>query len=113
MALLPPGTKVGRFEITGVLGEGAMRVVYLAHDPQIDRPVALKMLRPEALVGEHGKEIESRFLKEAKLVARLSHPTVVTIYEPGEDKGAWYIAMEDLEVQAPSSWLGPQHVLSH
>ncbi len=83
MALLPPGTKVGRFEITGVLGEGAMGVVYLAHDPQIDRPVALKMLRPEALVGEHGKEVESRFLKEAKLVGRLSHPNVVTIYEAG------------------------------
>jgi eukaryotic-like serine/threonine-protein kinase len=112
MALLPPGTKLGRFEITGVLGEGAMGVVYLAHDPQIDRPVALKMLRPEALVGEHGKEIESRFLKEAKLVGRLSHPNVVTIYEAGEDKGAAYIAMEYVEGQPLTAWLGPQRDLS-
>jgi len=112
MALLPPGTKVGRFEITGVLGEGAMGVVYLAHDPQIDRPVALKMLRPEALVGEHGKEVESRFLKEAKLVGRLSHPNVVTIYEAGEDKGTAYIAMEYVEGQPLTAWLGPQSVLS-
>jgi serine/threonine-protein kinase len=112
MPLLPPGTKLGRFEITGVLGEGAMGVVYLAHDPQIDRPVALKMLRPEALVGEHGKEIESRFLKEAKLVGRLSHPNVVTIYEAGEDKGTAYIAMEYVEGQPLTAWLGPQSVLS-
>jgi predicted Ser/Thr protein kinase len=95
-----------------VLGEGAMGVVYLAHDPQIDRPVALKMLRPEALVGEHGKEIESRFLKEAKLVGRLSHPNVVTIYEAGEDKGAAYIAMEYVEGQPLTAWLGPKSVLS-
>jgi predicted Ser/Thr protein kinase len=112
MALLPPGSKLGRFEITGVLGEGAMGVVYLAHDPQIDRPVALKMLRPEAIVGEHGKEIESRFLKEAKLVGRLSHPNVVTIYEAGEDKGAAYIAMEYVEGKPLTAWLGPNRDLS-
>src|SRR5215470_12578229 len=112
MPLLAPGSKLGRFEITGVLGEGAMGVVYLAHDPQIERPVALKMLRPEAIAGEHAKEIESRFLKEAKLAGRLSHPNVVTVYEAGEDKGAAYIAMEFVDGQALTAFMGPQGDLS-
>jgi len=43
---LAAGSRLGRFEIVGILGEGAMGVVYLAHDPQIERPVALKTLRP-------------------------------------------------------------------
>src|SRR5262249_4579047 len=112
MPLLAPGSRLGRFEITGVLGEGAMGVVYLAHDPQIDRPGALKILRPEAVAGEHGKEIESRFLKEAKLAGRLSHPNIVTVYEAGEDKGAAYIAMEFVDGKALTGWLGPGADLS-
>ena len=52
MTALPPGSRLGRFEIAGVLGEGAMGVVYLAHDPHIERPVALKTLRAEAAAGE-------------------------------------------------------------
>ena len=48
MSVLPPGSKLGRFEISGVLGQGAMGVVYLAHDPEIERPVAIKTVRSEA-----------------------------------------------------------------
>ena len=48
MTALAPGTRLGRFEISGVVGEGAMGIVYLAHDPQIDRPVALKTLKSDA-----------------------------------------------------------------
>src|ERR1700736_127457 len=66
MTNLPPGSRIGRFEISGVLGEGAMGVVYLAHDPQIERPVAIKTLRSSA-AGSSTGELESRFLKEAKL----------------------------------------------
>jgi predicted Ser/Thr protein kinase len=92
------GSKLGRFEITGVLGEGAMGTVYLAHDPQIDRPVAVKTLRRD-LVGEDGSEIATRFLKEAKLAGRLQHPNIVTIYEAGTDQGVDYIAMEYVDGQ--------------
>ena len=68
------GSKLARFEITGILGEGAMGTVYLAHDPQIERPVAVKTLRLDA-GGEQGQEIASRFLKEAKLAGGFSIPT--------------------------------------
>ena len=87
------GSTLGRFEITGVLGEGAMGTVYLAHDPQIERPVAIKTLRLGA-GGEQGEEIASRFLKEAKLAGRLQHPNIVTVYEAGRDQGVDFIAME-------------------
>ncbi len=87
------GSTLARFEITGVLGEGAMGTVYLAHDPQIERPVAVKTLRPGA-GGEQAQEIASRFLKEAKLAGRLQHPNIVTVYEAGRDQGVDFIAME-------------------
>jgi len=90
------GSKLGRFEITGVLGEGAMGTVYLAHDPQIDRPVAIKTLRLQT-GGEQGQEIANRFLKEAKLAGRLQHPNIVTIYEAGRDQGVDFIAMEYID----------------
>jgi serine/threonine-protein kinase len=109
---LAPGTRLGRFQITGVLGEGAMGIVYLAHDPQIDRPVALKTLRPEAVSGGFGQEIETRFLKEAKLAGRLSQPNIVTIYEAGEDKGVAYIAMEHVDGEPLTRFLKPGSELS-
>ncbi len=90
------GSKLGRFEITGVLGEGAMGTVYLAHDPQIERPVAIKTLRLEA-GGEQAQEIANRFQKEAKLAGRLQHPNIVTIYEAGRDQGVDFIAMEFID----------------
>jgi len=97
MSVLPPGSKLGRYEITAVIGQGAMGVVYLAHDPEIDRPVALKTIRPEALRGESAAEVEQRFLKEAKLAGRLQHPNVVTVYDVGRDRGDFFIAMEYVE----------------
>jgi len=93
---LPLGSRLGRFEITGVLGEGAMGTVYLAHDPQIERPVAVKTLRLEGSQ-EQGKDLASRFLKEAKLAGRLQHPNIVTIYEAGRDQNTDFIAMEYVE----------------
>jgi len=98
------GSKLGRFEITGVLGEGAMGTVYLAHDPQIERPVAIKTLRP-GMGGERGEEIANRFQKEAKLAGRLQHPNIVTIYEAGRDQGVDFIAMEYIDGEPLNSML--------
>ena len=95
MRNLSPGATLGRFRIVSVLGEGAMGVVYLAEDPEIERRVAIKTLRalseasPDAVA-----ELEARFLKEAKLAGRLQHPNVVTVYEVGRDGGTAFIAME-------------------
>jgi eukaryotic-like serine/threonine-protein kinase len=71
-----------------------MGVVYLAHDPQIDRPVALKVLRADRMVSE---EFVERFLKEARAIGRLTHPNIVVVYDVGRDHGTIYIAMEYLE----------------
>ncbi len=94
MSLLPPGSKLGRFEISGVLGQGAMGVVYLAHDPDIDRPVALKTIRSGAAREDNASELEARFLKEARLAGRLQHPNIVTVYDVGHDGDLLFIAME-------------------
>ena len=84
----------GRHRIVKELGKGAMGVVYQAHDPQIDRLVALKVLRPDRVTTE---AFLQRFMKEAKAIGRLSHPNMVIVYDVGEDHGTVYIAMEFLE----------------
>jgi eukaryotic-like serine/threonine-protein kinase len=94
MSLLPAGSKLGRFQIASVLGQGAMGVVYLAHDPEIGRPVAIKTVRPEAVGGETLQELEARFLKEARLGGRLQHPNIVTVYDVGRSGDVCFIAME-------------------
>jgi serine/threonine-protein kinase len=86
--------KYGRYEIVREIGKGSMGVVYQAHDPQIDRLVALKILRSDRLTSE---DFVHRFLKEAKAIGRLSHPNIVTVYDVGEDQGTVYIAMEFLD----------------
>ncbi len=94
MSVLPPGSRLGRFEISGVLGQGAMGVVYLAHDPDIDRPVAIKTIRSEAARDDNAAELEARFLKEARLAGRLQHANIVTVYDVGRDGELCFIAME-------------------
>ncbi len=84
----------GRYRIVKELGKGSMGVVYQAHDPQIDRPVALKVLRPDRVTTD---TFRHRFLKEARAVGRLSHPNIVVVYDIGEDHGTVYISMEFLE----------------
>ena len=106
MSVLPPGAKLGRFEISSVLGQGAMGVVYLAHDPEIDRPVAIKTIHPEAARGESASEVEARFLKEAKLAGRLQHPNIVTVYDVGRDRDLYFIAMEFVEGRPLGRYLG-------
>lgn len=86
--------KYGRYEIIKELGRGAMGVVYQAHDPRIDRPVALKVLRPDRVTSQ---DFVQRFMKEARAIGRLSHANIVTVYDVGQDHETIYIAMEFLE----------------
>ncbi|BBO67175.1 hypothetical protein DSCA_11050 [Desulfosarcina alkanivorans] len=86
--------KYGRYEIVKELGRGTMGVVYQAHDPQIDRMVALKVLRSDRVVSQ---DFVLRFLREAKAIGRISHPNIVTVYDVGQDHDTIYIAMEYLE----------------
>jgi len=99
--------KLGKYPITGVLGKGAMGVVYKAFDPVINRPVAIKTIH-KALIGQDmsGSSTTARFKNEARAVGRLSHPGIVAIYEYGEDENTAYIAMEYVEGRTLSQILG-------
>ena len=81
----------GRYRVERTLGSGGMAVVYLAHDEELHRGVAIKVL------AEHLADDDSfraRFLQESKLAGRLSHPNVVQVYDAGESEGSPYIVME-------------------
>ncbi len=86
--------RVGRFEVRALLGTGAFGAVYRAYDPQLDRDVALKVPRAEAL---DSPQRVARFLREAKAAARLQHPHIVPVYEAGSDGGRHYIAAALIE----------------
>ena len=85
---------IGRFLIRGVLGRGGMGEVYLAHDPRLDRDVALKLLPPELADDAVRRE---RFLVEARAAAALNHPNITTIHEIGQAAGRDYLALEYVE----------------
>ncbi|HEY2797154.1 MAG TPA: protein kinase [Thermoanaerobaculia bacterium] len=105
MNFLAPGSRLGRFEISSVLGQGAMGVVYLANDPQIGRPVAIKTVRPGMGRDESALEIEERLRKEARLAGRLQHPNIVTIYDVGRDGDEYFIAMEYVDGKSLTRYL--------
>lgn len=87
-------TKLGKYEILSTLGKGAMGVVYKGFDPHIERTVALKTIRKDALSPEELAPLLTRFKQEAQAAGRLTHPGIVTVYEYGEDEGTVFIAME-------------------
>ncbi|MBZ5588289.1 MAG: protein kinase [Acidobacteriia bacterium] len=86
---------VGRYTVVGELGRGAMGVVYSARDPALDRPVAVKIIVPRADGGAStSSELEARFLREARVAARISHPGVVTVFDAGREGDFLYLVME-------------------
>jgi serine/threonine protein kinase/tetratricopeptide (TPR) repeat protein len=90
--VVEPGTRVGKYEIVKLLGRGGMGAVYQAFDPVLERAVALKVMLPEAASDPEHKQ---RFEREARAVARLSHASVVTVFDLGyHTDGAPYIVME-------------------
>ena len=89
-------SNLGRYEVLGELGQGAMGVVYKARDPLIDRVVAIKTINLSLAMDEK-EEYEGRFYQEAKAAGRLNHPNIVTIYDVGKSGDVAYIAMELLE----------------
>ena len=89
-------SQLGRYNIIGELGQGAMGTVYKAVDPLIDRIVAIKTINLSMALDEKD-EYESRFYQEAKAAGRLSHPNIVTIYDVGKSGEIAYIAMEFLQ----------------
>ena len=86
--------KLGKYEIKHELGRGAMGIVYMGHDPVIQRDVAIKTMNAEAF---QDKEQQERFLREARSAGALQHPNIVTIYEMGIENDTPYIVMEYVE----------------
>jgi serine/threonine-protein kinase len=86
--------KIGKYDIIGELGKGAMGTVYRGRDPVIHRDVAIKVLRKSALDPEDAPGLLERFKREAQAAGKLNHPNIVAIYEYGEDDEHAFIAME-------------------
>ncbi len=90
----PKPNKVGKYEIVDILGRGSMGVVYKAHDPYVDRPVAIKVAT-SANPGRQGDSAAQRqFINEARAAGRLDHPNILKVYEAGEEHGVPYMVME-------------------
>nr|WP_276599450.1 serine/threonine-protein kinase [Nannocystis sp. SCPEA4] len=90
---------VGRYELSHALGDGAMGVVYAARDTRLDRAVAIKLLRPEI------HQEAARLEREARALARLSHPHVVTVHEVGEHEQRTFLVMEMITGRNLRAWL--------
>jgi predicted Ser/Thr protein kinase len=99
----PPTSRpksIGRYLITGELGQGGMGVVFAAHDPDLDRRIALKVLR-----GGGSDAARARLLREARAMAKLSHPAVVVVHEVGSADGVDYVAMELIDGTTLGDWI--------
>lgn len=98
---LARGSVVDRFVILDVVGRGGMGVVYAAYDPELDRKIALKLVRPNRPGAGEGQ-----LLREAQAIARLSHPNVVAVYDVGTHRDQVFLAMELVEGKSLGPWLG-------
>jgi len=87
-------TTLGRFRIEALLGKGAMGVVYKAHDPHIERTVALKLIRADLLDGESRERYLARFRNEARVAGRCVHPNIIGLYDFALHEGNPYLVME-------------------
>jgi len=100
-AELGPGAEVGKYRLDSVLGSGGMGVVWAAYDPDLERRVAIKLLRSIDNVAS----LRTRLLREARAMARLKHPNVLTVYEVGTDRNRDYIVMELIDGADLDRWL--------
>ena len=105
-----PELAVGRYRLLQLVGRGGMGEVYAAHDPELDRRVAIKILRADA---SPDNNIEAaRLAREAQAVAKLSHPNVVAIYDVGWSAGRMFLAMELVEGETLAAWLAQTRTTS-
>ena len=97
-----PANRIGRFLVLDQIGQGGMGRIYTAYDEQLDRKIAIKVLREDDLPSDDDR---MRFLREAQALARLSHPNVVTVHEVGEHDGQIFLAMEYVPGDDLHAWL--------
>jgi len=105
--------RLGRYEILEELGRGAMGIVYKGRDPKLDRLTAIKTIRfTDDFDEDQAAKIRDQFYREAEVVAKLSHPNIVTIYDVGEDLDLSYLAMEYLEGESLETYARKEQLLS-
>ncbi len=102
---LPRGTSIGRYVLLRRLGEGGMGVVYAAYDPELDRKVAIKLLRDDVQDPARAEAYRGRLFREAQALARLSHPNVIVVHDVGTFGTQVFMAMEFVEGQTAGRWL--------
>ena len=98
--------QVGRYRLLAEIGSGGMGEVHRAFDPELDRAIAVKLLRPH--VGSDAVASRARMVREAQAIAALSHPNVVEVYEVGAAEDVVYIAMELVPGQTLGAWLAAE-----
>lgn len=96
------GASIGRYRVLEVLGMGGMGIVYLAHDPQLDRRVAVKVIRRR---GRNDAEQSARLLREARAMAKLSHPNVIAVHDVGTWNEQVFVAMEFVDGGTLKGWM--------
>lgn len=102
-ALLAAGKSLGRYVIQGLLGSGGMGVVYRAHDPELGRMIALKVVRPvEATEGQ--TQARGRLVREAQTMAKLAHPNVIVVHDAGTVGDDVFVAMELVDGEDLGAW---------
>ena len=99
------GDAIGRYLVIGELGQGGLGLVYLAYDPDLDRRVAVKILRTRASRGSDATLHKIRLMREAKAMAQFSHPNIVAVYDVGVCRGEVFIAMEYVEGLGLRQWI--------
>jgi eukaryotic-like serine/threonine-protein kinase len=103
--LLERGATIGRYVVLDLVGRGAMGEVYAAFDPQLNRKVALKLIKGDDAKASEVGQAHRRLLREAKAIARLSHPNTVVVHDAGEIDHRVFIAMEFIEGQTLHEWM--------
>src|SRR6516165_9743091 len=93
------GLTFGRYVVRGLIGSGGMGVVYRAYDPELDREIALKVLRSSEADGA-----AERLLREAQAMARIHHPNVITVFDVGTVDGQVFLAMELIAGMTLDKW---------
>jgi tetratricopeptide (TPR) repeat protein/predicted Ser/Thr protein kinase len=101
---LASGDRVGRYVVLAKLGAGGMGVVYAAYDPELDRKIALKLLRSDPWGGSPRADSRARLLREAQALAKFSHSGIVTVHDVGEHEGAVWLAMEFVDGRTLGAW---------
>jgi len=105
---LERGALIDRFVVFALVGRGAMGEVYAAYDPELDRKIAIKLLRPELTAGMRPSEARARLHREAQAIAKLSHPNVVVVHDVGTFGDNVFIAMEFVDGHTLTYWLHAQ-----